>query len=350
MKSRHVLLVALFCSFGFYCATRPDFSLLAKVDSHVHIDTYDGASAEQARADGFRLLTIVVGSTDSLKLNKERAWAIAQHRQQPRTVFWLTTFSLQGFEEPGWQQKTISRLAQDFSDGAIGVKVWKDIGMVIRDRSGRFVMIDDPRLDGVFSFISGQQKPVVAHLGEPRNCWLPLEQMTVNSDRNYFSRHPEYHMFLHPDFPSYEAQIACRDQWLAKNPALHVIGAHLGSLEYDVAELAKRLDRYPNFSVDMSARICHFQVQNRETVRDFIITYQDRLLYGTDIGVDEGEDSAAVKSKLHNVWLADWAYLSTAAELTSSRVNGSFQGLKLPVTVLKKIYETNAETWLAFKR
>jgi predicted TIM-barrel fold metal-dependent hydrolase len=337
----------LLIAVSFFCCTEKSaWQSLSKIDSHVHIDTLDPAFAQQAEADGFRLLTIMVGSTNSAKIEKQRTYAVAQSHAHPKTVFWVTTFSMEGFEQPDWVQKTIAQLEKDFVDGAIGVKVWKDIGMVIRDQAGRFVMIDDPRLDSVFEFIAKRGKPVVAHIGEPHNCWLPLEQMTVNNDRNYFQKHPDYHMYLHPDFPSYKIQIACRDHWLEKNPDLKVIGAHLGSLEYDVDELAKRLDRFANFSVDLSARICHFQVQDRDKVRRFIEKYQDRLLYGTDSSADAEQGAASVKRNSHSVWQADWMYFSTDHELTSDNVNGKFRGLNLATGILGKVYHDNACRWL----
>ena len=71
--------------------------------------------------------------------------------------------------------------------GAVAVKVWKDVGMVLKDPDGKYVMADDPRLDPVFSALAKQGRTLVAHLGEPRNCWLPVDQMTVDGDRRYFA-------------------------------------------------------------------------------------------------------------------------------------------------------------------
>ena len=151
--------------------------------------------------------------------------------------------------------------------------------MAYKDSAGRFIMIDDPKFDPVIEFIIEQEKTVMAHFGEPKNCWLPLDQMTVNNDRNYFKNHPEYHMYLHPEYPCYDDQINARDRFVEKQPDMRFVGAHLGSLEWDVDELAKRLDKFPNMAVDMAARISHLQHQtklNREKVREFLIRYQDR--------------------------------------------------------------------------
>ena len=59
---------------------------------------------------------------------------------------------------------------------------------------------------------------LIGHQGEPYNCWLPLDQMTTDNDREYFKEHPQYHMYLHPEMPSYEDQIRARDNFVAAHP------------------------------------------------------------------------------------------------------------------------------------
>jgi predicted TIM-barrel fold metal-dependent hydrolase len=328
---------------------RPEFASFPKADVHVHLRTFDATFVQQAITDNFRLLSICVRSSSQDYIDEQFERAKYQTQKFPETVAFVTTFSMEEWGTENWQTKTIYKLKQDFDAGAIGVKVWKDIGMTFRDRSGKFIMIDDPVFDPVFDFIASENKIVVAHIGEPKNCWLPLDSMTVNNDRGYFKNHPEYHMYLHPEYPTYDEQIAARDHMLEKHPDLTVIGAHLGSLEWDVDELAKRLDRFPNFAVDMAARICHFQVQDRTKVRNFIQKYQDRLLYATDLGQNDDSDPVQLRERLHQTWYADWQYFATDTRLTSDAVNGSFQGLYLDNTTLKKIYYKNAVSWLTTK-
>ena len=135
---------------------------------------------------------------------------------------------------------------------------------------------------------------------------------------------------------------------LEKHPDLQFIGAHLGSLEWSVDELAKRLDKFPNMAVDMAARIPHFQYQAMnewQKVHDFFIKYQDRLLYATDLLVNDTEDTTALKKNIHNTWVRDWAFFTTDENMQSPDVEGTFQGLKLPREVIDKIYFRNAEKW-----
>jgi hypothetical protein len=125
--------------------------------------------------------------------------------------------------------------------------------------------------------------PVLGHQGEPRNAWLPLDQMTIRGDREYFAAHPQYHMALHPEWPSYEQQVAARDRMLDKHPGLTFVAVHLASLEWDVDRIAAFLRHYPNASVDLAARLPHLELQaskDRDRVRQFFIEFQDRILYG----------------------------------------------------------------------
>jgi predicted TIM-barrel fold metal-dependent hydrolase len=172
--------------------------------------------------------------------------------------------------------------------------------------------------------------------------------MTVNNDRTYFKNNPEYHMYLHPEYPSYEDQINARDRLLEKHPDMRFVGAHLGSLEWDVRELATRLEKFPNMAVDMAARIPHLQHQtrlDREKVRQFFIDYQDRIIYATDSGISENSNPENERKDLHNTWLNDWRYFVGDSTMTSPYVNGEFQGLKLPKKVIDKIYRENAKKW-----
>lgn len=339
MKKAVMLLSALILG----CAAQPSFETFPKIDAHVHIDTFDPAFVQFAGKYHFKLMTLVTTSSSRERIDQQLAWASQQQRTFPRIVGYSTAFTMENWGDDHWQEQTLAMLEKDFADGAVAVKVWKDIGMTFREPDGRFVMIDNPRFDPIFDFIAAQSKTLVGHLGEPRNCWLPLEEMTVRNDSSYFAEHPQYHMYLHPDFPSYEEQIAARDAMLAKHPNLHFVGAHLGSLEWSVDELAKRLDRFPNMAVDMAARICHFQVQEREKVRDFIIKYQDRLLYGTDLNAQDGQQSFDYHL---STWQNDWRYFTTDDEMTAPPVRESFKGLALPKSVLRKIYHDNAVNWL----
>jgi predicted TIM-barrel fold metal-dependent hydrolase len=344
--STHVLKLFPLFLMCMACSRNPAdlYQRIPKIDAHVHIRTENPLVMEVAMAEGFKLLTINTRSSSQDYIDRQMEIARAVKSKYPDRLSYITTFSMEHFEDPSWGAEVIRTLERDFSQGAVGLKVWKDIGMTFHDSLGNFIFIDDPLFDPIFDYVAHQGKTVIAHIGEPRNCWLPIDSMTVNNDKLYFSEHPEYHMYLHPDYPSYEKLVQSRDNLLAKHPDLRLVGAHLGSLEWDVDELAARLDRFPNFAVDMAARVCHLQVQDRDKVREFIIKYQDRLLYATDLVVSD-ENVQQQMTRIEKEWKADWKYFATGETMESPNVDGTFVGLGLNPDILKKIYHDNALKW-----
>ena len=328
------------------CSRNPSelYDKMPKVDAHVHIRTEDTSIMQLAGKEGFQFLTINTRSSSQEHIDMQMKYARAVKLKYPDRLAYITTLSMEDFEDPSWSDGVVRTLGKDFEEGAVGLKVWKDIGMTFRDSLGNFIFIDDPIFDPIFEFVVSQGKTVIAHIGEPKNCWLPIDSMTVNNDKHYFSDHPEYHMYLHPDYPSYEKLVESRDNLLAKHPDMRLVGAHLGSLEWDVNELAARLDRFPNFAVDMAARVCHLQVQDREKIREFIVKYQDRLLYATDLVISDDNLDQQL-SFVEKEWKTDWQYFATEEEMESPNVNGRFRGLGLDKSVLTKIYHTNALNW-----
>ena len=130
---------------------------------------------------------------------------------------------------------------------------------------------------------------------------------------------------------------------LALNPKLRVVGAHLGSMEDDLDGLGKRLDRYPNFAVDTAARVVHLVVIPSDRVRAFILKYQDRIVYGTDLVFLGGQTSEVALKEWEDQYARDWHYFSTRA--TFDYDGHKTRGLGLPPAVLRKLYHANAVHW-----
>ncbi len=327
----------------FYAAG--DFASVRKFDSHVHANAPASAFLDQARADNFELLSINVDYPAFPSLAEQEKAVLSLAASDPQHFHFATTFSIADWGRAGWAANANARLDAAASRGAVAVKVWKNIGMSLRGADGKLVMIDDPGFDPVFAHVQELGLPLIGHLGEPRNCWLPIEEMTTNNDRSYFREHPEYHMFLQPQMPSYEAQIAARDNRLARTPGLSFVGAHLASLEWSVDQLAAFLDSHPNAVVDMAARMTNLQYQShraRDNVRNFFIRYQDRILYGSDLTFDPDTQAAEFRKEAHATWFSDWTYLATAETRRVDDIDTDVKGLQLPRGVIDKIYWSNA--------
>lgn len=329
-----------------------DLMKIPKIDSHAHTDGLTESEETEFIAKlkeyNFKWLSISTVGTQWESLQQQIRVAAKLRARYPVQVAWATSFNLENWGDPDWESSAVQLIEDGFSRGAVAAKVWKEIGMVLRDPDSSFVMIDDPRFGPIFDCIESRNKTLVAHIGEPRNCWLPLEEMSTNSERKYFAKNPQYHAYLHPEMPPYWKHVEARDRVLQKHPGMRVVGCHLGSSEFDVDEIARRLDRYPNFAVDMSARIHYFQMQDREKVREFFIKYQDRLLYGTDLAVGSSFVESGLAKALEQIeetYNHHYRYFATDEEMEVWKINGKFRGLALPARVLKKIFHDNAVKW-----
>lgn len=334
--------------------TEADFAMVPKIDAHVHANADVDSFLEIARRDGFELLSINVDYPDFPPVAEQARIAERLHQMDPQHFHYSTTISMAGFGTPTWAERQNRSLDEAFAKGAIAVKVWKNIGMVETDSEGKRVFLDDPRFDPVMEHIQEAGVPLIAHQGEPRNCWLPLDQMTTDNDRSYFREHPEYYMYLHPEEPSYEMIMAARDRFVAFHPELSFVGAHLASLEWNVDRVAEFLDRFPNATVDLAARMSELQNQshqNYDRVRNFFLKYQDRLLYATDLTQSPPDPKARAQNppmteeftkEADGVWRSDWRYLATATSQHVAAISADVKGLSLPRDVIDKIYYGNA--------
>lgn len=322
-----------------------DFTKVEKIDAHVHLHGPLPTFLSRAIADNFRVLTINVNYSDFPPLPDQYRDALALRAAHPDRVAFATTFDAAGSDQPDWEQRVKRQLTEALDAGAVAVKVWKDIGMQQRDADGRAVMIDDARFTPIFRMLEQRGTVVLGHLGEPRNAWLPLSEMTIDGDRQYFKEHPQYHMAIHAEWPTYEEQLAARDRLLDRHPKLRFVGVHLASLEWSVDRIGEFLNRYPNASVDLAARLSHLQLQasvDRDKVRRFFLQFQDRILYATDIACQGPREDSACAAQMEEAWHDDWRFLSSADTLRSAEFEAPFRGLALPRDVIDKIYSGNA--------
>lgn len=321
------------------------FSALSPIDAHVHLYKDDPAFGTFLKRLNLRVLDIIViddRDPYGKGLEPQRSDTLkVVHVTAGRALF-CTTFSPYDFEDPGFAVRTIRQLDDDFANGAIAVKIYKVMGMEMKSKAGKYLMPDDPAFEPIYQSIAAHHRTVVAHIAEPDSCWQPPN--TASPDYEYYKQHPEEYAYAHPDWPSKAAILAARDHFLAENPKLRVVGAHLGSMETDVDDIARRFDQYPNFAVDTAARIEYLMMQPHDKVRAFLIKYQDRVLYGTDLVVMPKDDTEKALKEWTNAYARDWKFFATNQTID---VKGrKVQGLELPGPVLRKLYHDNAVRWL----
>jgi predicted TIM-barrel fold metal-dependent hydrolase len=234
---------------------------------------------------------------------------------------------------PGFGQKMADQLTEAVRQGACGMKVWKDLGLYLKDLDGHLIKVDDPRFDPVWERAGELKIPIVWHCADPRAFFQPT---TVRNERwEELSRHPEW-SFYGPGFPAFEEIIAARNRVIARHPETTFICAHMAEEAEDLALLGTLLDRYPNMNVEIAARISELGRQPY-SARKFLIKYADRVLFGTD-GVPPITELIP-----HYRMLETWdEYFPYEDNPFPPQGLWNIYGLGLPDDVLKKIYNENA--------
>jgi predicted TIM-barrel fold metal-dependent hydrolase len=320
------------------------FAAMDPIDTHVHAFRTDPAFTDLMARLQLHVLDICVADTHGIYSNLATELARAKDFVAASSghARLCVTFDPFTFLQKDFAQNTVKQLHQEFAEGAVAVKIWKNIGMELKTPDGKYVMPDDPVFEPIYREIAAENRTLVAHVAEPSSCWQPPDPNSPDYD--YYKENPEWYMYLHPDHPRKETILAARDHLLAENPKLRVIGAHLGSMETDVDEIAKRFDLYPNFAVDTAARMEYLMLAPREKARNFLIKYQDRVLYGTDLEFLSGEATPDALKDWQETYARDWKFLATDQKL---QLRGrEIEGLNLPEPVLRRIFHDNAVRWI----
>jgi predicted TIM-barrel fold metal-dependent hydrolase len=321
------------------------FAALHPIDVHVHVFKTDPAFQAMLERLNLKVLDILV-MDDTLPYRKQLQPqvddALALMRSSHGHVALCTTFDPYRFDSPSFTADAIQQIDRDFAEGAVAVKIWKNIGMEIRDRSGQYVMADDERLEPIYQDIVGHGKTLIAHQAEPNVAWGPPD--LADPSWSYYKENPQWYVGNKPGFPSKQTILAARDRVLEKNPKLRVVGVHLGSMERSLDDIARHLDRYPNFAIDTAGRMEYLMLMPRKQVRGFLMKYQDRILYGTDLDVLASANVAETLRDWHSTYARDWEYLATSDRVKVE--DKQVLGLNLPQPVLEKIFRGNAMRWI----
>ena len=320
---------------------------MSRIDAHVHVTGDHPQIIGLLKELDVKLLNICVAHQASTWRQRAADYArlTAAH---PQHFAWCTTFDPPDFRRADYADRVIAGLDEDLQRGACACKVWKNIGMEIRDPDGAFIQVDHRVLRPVFDYLEKIACPVILHMGEPLACWRPLTE--IGPHTGYYRNHPEWHMYGRDGVPSHADIIAARDRLLDRHPKLAFIGAHLGSLEYDVDEVARRLQQFGNFAVDTSARLFDLAFQDRTKVRNFFAAFPDRVLFGTDLvartpasELDEA-DRDALANRLRQAYDLAQTYYAKNEDIPGP--GRTVRGIGLSANILDQLYSGNVARWI----
>jgi predicted TIM-barrel fold metal-dependent hydrolase len=216
--------------------------------------------------------------------------------------------------------------------GARGLKVLKDLGLEDRDKSGKLIPVDDPRLDPVWEECGRLGIPVAIHVTDPEAFFHPIDG---NNERyEELIEHPDWSFYDH-GFPSKEEVMAQRDHMFAKHPHTTFIALHVANWPENLDYVSRLLDRLPNVMTEFGAREAELGREPRRA-HEFFLKYQNRIMFGTD--APPGLDMYGNYFR----WLeTDDEYFDYYGYPGQGR--WKIYGMKLPDAVLEKVYHRNAE-------
>jgi predicted TIM-barrel fold metal-dependent hydrolase len=215
--------------------------------------------------------------------------------------------------------------------GACGIKLWKDLGLSVRDGAGALLRVDDERLGPMIERAGELGVPVMFHTADPSAFFRPID--AENERYEELAAHPDW-SFCGAEHGKDEL-LAQRDRVFARHPRTSFICAHMAECPEDLSRVGRMLEANANVFVDISARAAELGRQPF-TARRFFLKYADRILFGTDL---------LPETRMYRLY---YRFLETEDEYFEYPSHASRQGrwniygLNLPDELLKKVYRLNA--------
>ena len=234
-----------------------------------------------------------------------------------------------GVGDDGWSEKAATQLEEDVKNGAVGLKIYKSLGLRNKDTDGKRLAIDDPRLAPVWDKCGELGIPVIIHAADPKSFWDPLDG---NNERWLELKTRPGRKRSDTDPAPWQQIIDEQHNMFRNHPNTIFINAHMGWYANDLARLGALIEELPNMYVEIAAVIAELGRQPRYA-QAFFIEYQDKILFGKDSWRPEEFptyfrvlETADEYFPYHKKYHAFWA----------------MYGLNLPDEVLKKVYYKNA--------
>ena len=232
-------------------------------------------------------------------------------------------------DEDDFASSSVKILEKAVKQGAIGLKIYKNLGLNLKDSSTTRVKVDDIRLSPIWDACAKLNIPVLIHSGEPSPFFDPIDKY----NERWLHARQKPNSFRPPSkYPSFDTVMKEQYNMFKNHPNTIFINAHMGWMANDLDKLERHLDSLPNVYTEIGAVIGELGRQPRRA-RKFFIDYQDRVMFGKDTYkksefdvyfrvLESSDEYFDYYRKRHGLW--------------------KMYGLNLPDEVLKKLYYQNA--------
>jgi predicted TIM-barrel fold metal-dependent hydrolase len=274
-------------------------------------------------------------------------------------VIVFTTLAYEQARFPNYGERMAQLVRIAHARGARGLKIAKVLGLALTTRDGRRIAVDDPALDPVFATAGELGMPVAIHSGDPEAFWLPVD--AKNPRRKELEAHPSWAV-AGRDVPSFDGLLAELEARIARHRHTTFISVHFGNAAERPEYVARLLRQYPNLYIDTAARIPEMGRHDSSAMRAFFIEFQDRILYGSDLGVgpepaplflgSEGK-TPPTSREVERFFDSSRRYFETSDQRfdhpTPIQGDWKIDGIALPRAVLAKVYHHNAARVLSLE-
>ena len=232
-------------------------------------------------------------------------------------------------DDPDFGTNNVEIIKDAVMQGVIGLKVYKNLGLNLKDNSGERVKVDDKRLNPIWEVCGELNIPVLIHSGEPSPFFDPIDK---HNERWLHARQKPQSFRNSNEYPSFDEVMQEQYNMFKNNPNTTFINAHLGWYGNDLDKMSTQLDDLTNVYTEIGAVIAELGRQPIRA-RRFFIEHQDRVLFGKD----------TYKKSEFDVY---FRILETSDEYfdyyRKRHAHWKMYGLNLPDSILKKLYYKNA--------
>jgi predicted TIM-barrel fold metal-dependent hydrolase len=267
---------------------------------------------------------------DELELNLDR-----YDRAHPGRFATFARLNWVEMESPGFTHRLVDSVRQAADQGARGLKVWKDLGLHLHDDRGRLVSLDDERLFDVWEVAGELELPIALHTADPVAFFDPVDEM--NERLEELVEFPEWSFADRERFPTFDRLIEAQEALVAAHPRTAFICVHVGNYAENLTFVDRMFDTYPNFFVDIGARVAELGRQPRRA-KALIEKHSDRVLFGTDFL----PPSAAAYAIYFRFLETPDEYFAYSPRQPPPQGRWAISGLELDDATLRKVYAENA--------
>ena len=237
-------------------------------------------------------------------------------------------FDLTGYEKPGFGPAAIAEIERCVKMGAKGVGEISDKGSGLVRGDASSIHLDDPRMDPILEKLADLKLPINVHVGDP--IWM-YEPMDEKNDLLYEAYY--YRLDNKKDILGHADVLATLERAIQKHPRVTFIACHFMNLTYDLTQLGKMFDKYPNLYADCSQREAYIASIPRFS-QQFMEKYAGRMVWGTD----QGYSLPMYRNSFRILETNDEHFY----QWDVSNTRWCLYGLGLSDATLKKLYRDNA--------